>query len=120
MSNVYNEIHKMAFALKNCDDYMALVAAKKAIEADENAKSMLKDFMAKQMDLQIANMSGKAEENKEKLEQVQKLYEIISLNPNARDYLNYMMKFERIMQDMYKIVNDSIREGMDLFENKID
>lgn len=118
MSNLYNDIHKMAFALKSSDEFLALSAAKKALELDVAAKKMVQDFMSKQMELQIAAMSGKQEENKEKIEQAQKLYEIISLNNNARDYLNHMMKFDRIVQDMYKIINDTIREGMELLENK--
>ncbi|MEI6287005.1 MAG: YlbF family regulator [Bacillota bacterium] len=116
MSNVYNDIHKLAFALKTSDEFLALSACKKALEFDETAKKMVQDFMEKQMELQIAAMSGKQEENKAKIEQAQKLYEIISLNNNAREYLNSMMKFDRIMQDMYKIINDTIKEGMDLLD----
>ena len=118
MSNVYNDIHKLAFSLKNSDEYLALAATKKALNMDETARKMVQDFMGKQMELQIAAMSGKQEENKEKIEQAQKLYEIIALNTNARDYLNNMMKFDRIVQDMYKIINDTIREGMELLEEK--
>ena len=117
-TNVYNEIHKLAHALKSHEDYLALCAAKNGLVQDETGKKLVQDFMSKQMEVQIAMMSGNKDENKDKIEQIQKLYEIIALNNNARDYLARMMKFTRVVEDMHRILNDAIKEGMDLFENK--
>ncbi len=110
MSNIYNEIHKFSFALKNCEEFIALNKAKENLGEDETAKTMVKDFFKKQTDLQVSALSGKKEDQKAKTEEINKLYEIINLNNKAKDYLAAVMKFEVIIQDLYRIVGNTAKE----------
>lgn len=75
---------------------------------------MVKDFILKQMELEYEVMAGKPED-KAKAEQLQKMYDLISYNSNARDFLQAHMRFQRAMADIYKIIGESVAEGLDLF-----
>lgn len=110
----YDRAHELASALKSCDEYRSLLTAKKLVDSDDQAKKMVKDFIMKQMELEYEVMAGKPED-KAKTEQLQKMYELLSFNANARDYLQAYMRFQRAMADVYKIIGESVAEGLDLF-----
>lgn len=112
--NHYDKAHELAGALKNCDEYRSLLTAKKAVDTDEQAKKMVKDFVMKQMELEYEVMAGKPED-KAKTEQLQKMYELISCNANSREFLQAYIRFQRAMADVYKIIGESVAEGLDLF-----
>lgn len=111
---VYDEAHALARALGECEEYRALVAAKKSLDEDEQAKKIVQDFLAKQLELQYAMMTGQ-KEDKGKQEQLERLYEILRLNAKADAYLTAHMKFQRLMADVYKIIGDAVAGGMDAF-----
>jgi len=112
--NTYDKAHELARALKNSDEYRSFLMAKKAIEADDQAKKMVKDFIAKQMELEYEMMSGKGED-KSKAQQLQKMYELIVLNSKASNFMQAHMRLQRVMGDIYKIIGESVAEGMDFF-----
>jgi len=112
--NHYDKAHELAGLLRNCDEYRSLLTAKNLIESDQQAKKMVKDFVMKQMELEYEVMAGKPED-KVKTEQLQKMYELLSFNANARDFLQAYIRFQRAMADVYKIIGESVAEGLDLF-----
>lgn len=112
--NIYDKAHELGKILKNSDEYQNFLKAKQAIDGDEQAKKMVRDFITKQMEIEYEMMSGKAED-KTKTEQLQKMYSVIAYNNAARDFLDTYMKFQRTMGDVYKIIGESISEGMNFF-----
>lgn len=112
--NLYDKAHDLAKALKISEEYRSFLAAKQAVDNDEQAKKMVKDFILKQMEIEYEVMSGKPED-KDKTEQIQKMYDLIAYNPKARDFLQAHIRFQRIMADVYKIIGESVAEGLDLF-----
>ncbi|HAK73954.1 MAG TPA: YlbF family regulator [Sporomusaceae bacterium] len=112
--NSYDKAHELARALQSSSEYQQFLTVKKAIDSDGPAKKMIKDFLARQMEIEYERMAGKGED-KEKMAQLQKMAELISFNPAARDFLQAHMRFQRVMADVYKILGDSIAEGMDIF-----
>ena len=112
--NVYDKAHELSKALKNSDEYRSFLSAKQAVDSDEQAKKIVKEFILKQMEIEYEIMSGKPED-KAKTEQIQKMYELIAYNAKANDFLQAHMRFQRIMADVYKIIGESVAEGLDLF-----
>lgn len=112
--NIYDKAHELARALKTSPEYHEFLAAKEAIATDEQAKKMVKEFIAKQLELEYEAMTGKGHDSA-KTEQLQKMYELISFNAKAREFLQAHIKFQRIMADIYKILGESVAEGMDFF-----
>ncbi len=58
MQNVYDIAHDLARSLKETDQFKNFEAAKAAIDANPQLKSMLNDFQEKSMSYQTLMMSG--------------------------------------------------------------
>ena len=115
--NIYDKTHELVSAVKASPEYIEFMEAKKIIDTDAQAKQMVKDFIAKQMELEYEMMGGKAED-KAKTEQIQQMYQLIIGNNKASAFMQSYMKFQRLVADIYKILGDSVAEGMDFFEKK--
>jgi cell fate (sporulation/competence/biofilm development) regulator YlbF (YheA/YmcA/DUF963 family) len=115
--NAYDKGNELARALKESDEYRALGKARRELDTDSGARDMVKDFLRKQMEMQLEVMSGKADA-KAKQDSLQKLYELLSLNSRARDYVAAFMRFQQVMQDIYKMIGDAVGEGLDPFAEK--
>ena len=111
--NPYDKAHELARVLKSSDEYKAFMAAKAAVEADPDAKKMVRDFLRKKMEMEFEMMSGNGEDPA-KAEGLRRMYELISFNAKARLYLDAYLRFQRIMADISKIIGDSVAEGLDI------
>jgi cell fate (sporulation/competence/biofilm development) regulator YlbF (YheA/YmcA/DUF963 family) len=115
--NVYDKTHDLVRAIKESPEYTEFMEVQKIIDTDAQAKKMVKEFIAKQMELECEMMGGKAED-KAKTEQIQQMYQLIMGNSKAATFMQSYMKFQRLVADIYKILGDSVAEGMDFFEKK--
>lgn len=113
----YDKGHELARILKESEEYRSLCQARRELEKEPAALTMVKDFLKKQMEMQLEVMSGKADA-KEKEASLQKLAELLSLNSRSRDYVAAYFRFQRIMTDIYKILGDAVGEGLDPFAEK--
>lgn len=105
--NVYNEAHSLAQAIKESEEYKQREATRQKVEANPDMKKMLEDFQAKQMEVQIKQMTGE-EIGPEFMESVQKLGAIVMADPLAAEYMQCEMRFEVMMQDVMKIIGDAV------------
>ncbi|MDR3565526.1 MAG: YlbF family regulator [Negativicutes bacterium] len=111
---IYDKAHELARALKTSPEYLAFLKAKEALAPDEDAKKMVREFMMKKAELEYDAMSGKGED-KAKVEQVQRMFELLTYNSKARAFMEDYSRFQRIMADVSKIIGESVAEGLDLF-----
>ncbi len=111
--SIHDKAHELAKALNTSYEYQAVLKAKQPLAADVVAKKMVTDFFAKQMEIQYAMMTG-APEDPEKKAQLQKMFELIQYNNVARDYIQAQLRLQMIMQDVSKIIADSVAEGLDV------
>jgi len=115
--NIHDKAHDLAKALNTSDEYQAVLKAKQPLAADPAAKKMVNDFFAKQMEVEYAALSG-APEDKDKKEQLQKMIELIRYNKTALDYIQAQGRFQMIMNDISKIIAESVAEGLDILGKK--
>ena len=115
--NAYDKGNELARALKESNEYKMLCAARKELDRDPAARDMVKDFLRKQMEMQLEVMSGKADA-KAKEASLQKLGELLSMNARSRDYISTYFRFQQMMTDIYKMIGDAVGEGMDPFGEK--
>ena len=113
----YDKGHELAKILKDSDEYRSLCQARRELDKEPAAMNMVKDFLKKQVEMQIEVMAGNADV-KTKEASLQKLAELLSMNPRSRDYVAAYFRFQRIMTDIYKILGDAVGEGMDPFAEK--
>lgn len=111
---VHDKAHELGKTLRNSEEYQAFLAAKKNLDNDAASKTMVQDFFKKKLAAEYELMAGNPED-KEKSQELQKMYELIVLNAAARDFIHAHMRFQQLAADVYKIIGDAVAEGMDLF-----
>ena len=107
--NVYDAANELGKAMRESQEYKRLSEAKKKLAADASAESMVKDFMKQKQELEIEQFSGKSPD-KEKMEKVQKLYELLTLNSVANDYVQAYIRFQLMINDISKTIGEVVKE----------
>ncbi len=111
--NVYDLAHQLASSLNSSEEYTAFVQAKGKVKADPANTKMLADFQMKQFEIQQYQFMGQ-EVSQDKQQELERLYSLLSLNPIIKEYLEAEFRFNRIMNDVQKILADSIQEAVPL------
>ncbi len=109
--NVYDSANELARALRESREFQALKTAKEVLAKDPDAMKMADDFMALNVEVNMAKYQGK-EPDKEKAEKADKLLGILQLNKEAVDYLQAVMRFELLMSDINKAISDVVKQVM--------
>lgn len=104
--NVYDEAHSLATAIKNSDEFKQYDEAKKVLKTNPDVDKMVKDFQAKSIEIQAKQMTGEGL-GEDEMNQLQKLYSIIAMDPIANDYFQKEMRFSLMMQDVYGIIGEA-------------
>jgi len=109
--NVFDKTYELANALRESKKLKNLVYS------NTKNKEMIKDFKKKEFELQADQIAGK-ESDKEKIEQLQQLYNILIANPDVGKYFEAEFRFERMISDIYQILGEAIEVDQDLINGK--
>lgn len=107
--NVYDKAYDLARALKESSEYKEWNQARGHVDADSDAKRMFEDFRSKQTQIQQKMMSGELPPQEE-LEQADKLFEIISVNPLIHQLFEAERRLSLILQDVHKIIAEPLQD----------
>ncbi|MHB0885385.1 MAG: YlbF family regulator [Bacillota bacterium] len=105
--NAYDLAHQLARAVADSDEYRAFLEAKKKLDANPSATQMLLDFRRRQLELQAAQMMGQ-EPAKEKVEQLQRLEEIINLHADIGEFLTAEYRFSQFFADLQRVQIEAV------------
>jgi len=105
--NIYDLAYSLANSIKESDEFKRYKLAKEKIDKDEKLKQMVEDFKKKQIDLEQKRLQGQDIKN-EDIYALEKLYQIISLNPDIEKYLSSEMMLFKILSDISKILADAL------------
>ncbi|GAC42857.1 YlbF family regulator [Paenibacillus popilliae] len=105
--SVYDQAHELAHALQQSDEAKAVETVMKAIESDADSKRMLDDFRLRQMEMQQKMMTGEMPDQSE-LDNMEKLYEVISINTEIAKLFEAERRLAVVIQDVNKIVSDAL------------
>lgn len=105
--SVYNSAHNLARAIKSSKEYKDYNEKHKVVFRNSKTKEMIEDYRKKAMDVQMVQMSGEKVE-KSKLDRLKKLEEILMANNVIKEFFLAEMRFGQIMNDVYKILGDSV------------
>lgn len=109
--NVYDLANNLASEMKKSQEFIKVQEAKKALDTDKEATKMVKDFNAQRRELEMQQLSGK-EPNKEKLEKVQNLYNLLAANSIAIEYVQAEMRFQMMLNDVSKAIGEVVKEAI--------
>lgn len=108
--NVYEEAHALSKAIKESEEFKQYDYLKKVIDQKPELASMIKDFQEKQMEVQAKQLLGE-EMSADVMQNIQNLYQIICKDPTAAQYMQAEMRFAVMMNDVYKIIGDTMGIG---------
>lgn len=115
--NVYDRAHELARALRESQEVVEYKRAQERIKGNPGNMKMVEDFRKAQIEAYTLQMQGK-EPSKEDMERMNKLFSIINLNPEVREFLEAEMKFSRLWEDMLKILGDAAGVDFSMGLNK--
>ncbi len=107
--NPYDKVHELVRAIKESDEVKEYLAMKEEIYSDEKNKELIKDFREKQMEVQSLLMQGK-EAEKEKMEKLQNLYQILVSNVKVKEFFDKEVRFDVMLSDIYKIIGEALKD----------
>jgi len=105
--NVYDRAHETARALKESPQYKAYTRVREELKNDRNSWQMVKDFRARQTQIQKQILSGE-EPPADKIKEIQDLSEIIGRSQQATDFFQAEMELIRVVEDIQRILVKSI------------
>ena len=110
--NVYDVANDLVKAMRESHEYKKMKAAKEALNKDAESKKLVEKFLRLNQEAEISKYQGK-EPAKETVEEIQKLYNLLALNSDAMEYLNSYMRFQMMLADVTKGIQDVVKEAVD-------
>lgn len=106
---VYDEAHALARSLRASAEFQRLLKAKDALQREPDKLKRVTEFKAKEFEVEGQRLLG-VDLPPEKLEALQRLADLLLLDPVAREYLEAEARFTRLFSDVQKIVLDAVKE----------
>ncbi|MBS5334777.1 MAG: hypothetical protein DBY08_02300 [Clostridiales bacterium] len=108
--NVYDQAHGLAQAIKASEEYKQYDMVRQQVKANAEIDAMIKDFQAKQFEMQAKQMTGQ-QMTQEDVESIQQLYGIMLKDPLSAHYVEAEMRFSLMMKDVYEILGEATGMG---------
>ncbi len=107
--NVYDTANKLAYELKNSEEYKAYKEAKDKIMQQPEMKAKIEEFEKIRYDAQVLAIK-KGEGDTEKMQKLQELYGILINNKQIKEYFDLEIKFNVMVADVNKIIAEAIKD----------
>jgi len=104
---IYDKAHELARAIKSSQEYRQFAEAKEKVGQNPENIKILQDFHLKQLEIQTMQMMGK-EIPPEKMQEYEKMGEILSYHPSVREYLQAEFRLAQVMADIQKILAEAV------------
>ena len=107
--NVYDTANNLAQEMKLSIEYLNYKKLKEEIKKNVQLKSKLDEFEKARYEIQLEVMQGK-EQNKEKTENMQKIYMELIQNEIIKRYFDAELKFNVLLSDVNKIIGEAVQD----------
>lgn len=111
---VYDKANELAADIKASEEYKRFNAAKDRIKEGSTTETLLKEYRKLQLRAQAAMVAG--EEDKDCMEQLQKLGEILQMDKDASEFLISEFMLSRMLGDIYKILAEAVDMDLGMLE----
>lgn len=105
--DISTKAQQLADSVVESSEYQNLKEARDNIENHQAAKIMLRDFQRKQLNLQKKQMDGNPI-TEEDTKELNKLYEVLHINPYIRELLEAEFAFHELMNKIQEILSEAI------------
>lgn len=107
--NIYDAANKLAFEMKNSEEYKKYKEAKEKVMQDPEMKSKIEEFEKIRYDAQVLAIKS-GEQDADKMQKLQQLYTILINNKDIKEYFDLEVKFNVMVADVNKIIAEAIKE----------
>lgn len=107
--NVYDCANELAKAMRESHEFKKLKEANELLAKEPETKKLVDEFLQLNQEVEIAKYQGQ-EPPSEKTEKIKSLYNLLALKSEAMEYLNAFMRFQMMMADITKSINDVVKE----------
>lgn len=107
--NIYDTANKLAYELKNSEEYKEYKKVKEEVNSNTDLKEKLENFEKARYEIQVAAIQG-IEQDKEKATDMQKLYIELIRNETMKKYFDAELKFNVILADVNKIIGEAVQD----------
>ena len=107
--NVYDTANRLASELKSSQEYLDYKKVKEELNSNPEIKEKMDQFEKARYEVQVEAIKGQ-EEQKEKVEQMQKIYLDLIQNDLAKRYFEIELKFNVLLADVNKIIAESVQD----------
>lgn len=115
MSEIISAAEKLASLLKESEEYRAYWEAKAAAFGDEPTAVLLREYRRLQLKIQASELSGGADE--EELEKLQKMGELLQLNPVSSEYLFAQYRLNSLLGSVYKLLAKAVDADLSMIDD---
>ena len=107
--NVYDTANRLASELKSSPEYLEYKKLKKELKENIEIKEKMEAFEKARYEVQLEALKGE-EQQKAKMEEVQKIYAELIQNEFARKYFDAELKFNVLLADVNKIIAEAVQD----------
>ena len=106
---VYDKTHELARAIKESVEYKEYKEVKKIVYDDLKLKDKVDEFEKIRYEEQLLAIQGE-EQDAEKMQKLQELYEILVKEPEVKNFFDKQVKFNVMIADVNKIIGEAIKD----------
>lgn len=107
--NIYDTANKLAHEIKISKEYLNFKKAKEELNQNPELKSKVEEFEKARYEIQVFSLKGE-EQDKEKVENMQKLYLELIQNEKVKTYFEVELKFNVMLADVNKIIGEAVQD----------
>lgn len=107
--NVYDTANQLAKELRTSEEYLDYKKIREELDRNQEVKAKIREFEEKRYDVQLEALKGE-EQEKTKLEEMQKIYRELMADELARTYFEVELKFNVLLADVNKIIAESVQD----------
>ncbi|MBP1963681.1 YlbF family regulator [Paenibacillus aceris] len=106
--NVHDRAYELAKAIKESSEYNDMLVIRAQINQDASSKNLLEDFRQRQNELQQKMAIGEMPPQEE-MEQLQKLYDVLALNPGIKQLFDAERRLSIVLEDVQRIIAEPLQ-----------
>ena len=107
--NPYDHAHALARAIREWEPFQRALDAIRSLEQEPAAKDMLVDYLRRQWRMEAKQLRGEALTDEER-STMQKLAEVVQLNPSVQKYLQADRELQTLMMDVHTILSTTLAD----------
>ena len=109
MVNVYDTANRLAYEIKESEEYKTYKRIKDIVMSDPEKKKKISEFEQLRYKVQLNQYTGE-QKDEEKAQKLAKMYEELVADSQIKEFFDLEVKFNVMITDINKIIAEAIRD----------